>query len=157
MGVALLTSGVILHFTHGELIDSVLSWILLCNHSCITFLCCAAAIPLNKQLYTLSYVCVTSGAAALLFSAFYIMVCYLGLYGKYWKFYLLFHHDRFYLLEYFLPEVNVHLSHLVWSVLCVIAGWYLGFEIIVHAFEMDWHECHACLCHGSWRNLCRIH
>ena len=34
-----------------------------------------AAIPLNKQLYTLSYVCVTSGAAALVFSALYIMVC----------------------------------------------------------------------------------
>ncbi|KAK7258912.1 hypothetical protein RIF29_24501 [Crotalaria pallida] len=48
MGLALLTFGVILHFTH--------------------------AIPLNKQLYTLSYVCVTSGAAALVFSAFYIMV-----------------------------------------------------------------------------------
>lgn len=32
------------------------------------------AIPLNKQLYSLSYVCVTSGAAALVFSAFYILV-----------------------------------------------------------------------------------
>ncbi|THG15241.1 hypothetical protein TEA_023246 [Camellia sinensis var. sinensis] len=33
-----------------------------------------AAIPLNKQLYTFSYVCVTSGAAALVFSAFYTLV-----------------------------------------------------------------------------------
>ena len=33
-----------------------------------------AAIPLNKQLYTFSYVCVTSGAAALVFSAFYVLV-----------------------------------------------------------------------------------
>ncbi|KAL3538174.1 hypothetical protein ACH5RR_001540 [Cinchona calisaya] len=32
------------------------------------------AIPLNKQLYTLSYVCVTAGAAALVFSAFYVLV-----------------------------------------------------------------------------------
>ncbi|XP_062144867.1 uncharacterized protein LOC133852185 [Alnus glutinosa] len=48
MGFALLISGIILHFTH--------------------------AIPLNKQLYTFSYVCVTSGAAALVFSAFYILV-----------------------------------------------------------------------------------
>ncbi|XP_019440579.1 PREDICTED: heparan-alpha-glucosaminide N-acetyltransferase-like [Lupinus angustifolius] len=48
MGSALLTSGIILHFTY--------------------------AIPLNKQLYTLSYVCVTSGASALVFSAIYIMV-----------------------------------------------------------------------------------
>uniref|UniRef100_A0A2P2MJI3 Heparan-alpha-glucosaminide N-acetyltransferase n=1 Tax=Rhizophora mucronata TaxID=61149 RepID=A0A2P2MJI3_RHIMU len=48
MGLALLVVGLILHFTH--------------------------AIPLNKQLYTLSYVCVTSGAAALVFSAIYILV-----------------------------------------------------------------------------------
>lgn len=33
-----------------------------------------AAIPLNKQLYTFSYVCVTSGAAALVFSVFYTLV-----------------------------------------------------------------------------------
>ncbi|CAH9073823.1 unnamed protein product [Cuscuta epithymum] len=32
------------------------------------------AIPLNKQLYTFSYVCVTSGAAALVFSVLYILV-----------------------------------------------------------------------------------
>nr|GMD45401.1 heparan-alpha-glucosaminide N-acetyltransferase isoform X1 [Ipomoea batatas] len=48
MGLVLLVLGIILHFTN--------------------------AIPLNKQLYTLSYVCVTSGAAALVFSAFYILV-----------------------------------------------------------------------------------
>lgn len=53
MGFALLILGIILHFTH--------------------------AIPLNKQLYTFSYVCVTSGAAALVFSAFYIMVDIWGL------------------------------------------------------------------------------
>lgn len=33
-----------------------------------------AAIPLNKQLYTLSYVCVTAGAGALVFSIFYFLV-----------------------------------------------------------------------------------
>ncbi|KAL4370213.1 hypothetical protein S245_019060 [Arachis hypogaea] len=53
LGLSLLTSGLILHFTH--------------------------AIPLNKLLYTLSYVCVTSGAAALVFSAFYTMVDIWGL------------------------------------------------------------------------------
>lgn len=53
MGVALLVLGIILHFTD--------------------------AIPLNKQLYTFSYVCVTSGAAALVFSAFYILVDILNL------------------------------------------------------------------------------
>ncbi|XP_073144351.1 uncharacterized protein [Henckelia pumila] len=47
MGLGLLILGIILHFTD--------------------------AIPLNKQLYTFSYVCVTSGAAALVFSAFYIL------------------------------------------------------------------------------------
>ncbi|XP_052202400.1 uncharacterized protein LOC127808077 isoform X2 [Diospyros lotus] len=48
IGVALLVLGMILHFTR--------------------------AIPLNKQLYTFSYVCVTSGAAALVFSALYTLV-----------------------------------------------------------------------------------
>lgn len=33
------------------------------------------AIPLNKQLYSFSYVCLTAGAAALVFSAFYVLVC----------------------------------------------------------------------------------
>lgn len=48
LGFALLTLGLLLHFTN--------------------------AIPLNKQLYTFSYVCVTSGAAALVFSSFYALV-----------------------------------------------------------------------------------
>ncbi|KAL3843498.1 hypothetical protein ACJIZ3_000901 [Penstemon smallii] len=48
MGLGLLILGIVLHFTD--------------------------AIPLNKQLYTFSYTCVTSGAAALVFSAIYIMV-----------------------------------------------------------------------------------
>ncbi|CAI9768958.1 unnamed protein product [Fraxinus pennsylvanica] len=52
-GLALLILGIILHFTD--------------------------AIPLNKQLYTFSYVCVTSGAAALVFSVFYILVDVLNL------------------------------------------------------------------------------
>ncbi|GMG99740.1 hypothetical protein Nepgr_001580 [Nepenthes gracilis] len=53
MGLALLVLGIVLHFTH--------------------------AIPLNKQLYTFSYVCLTSGAAALVFSAFYTAVDIVGL------------------------------------------------------------------------------
>ncbi|XP_056699543.1 uncharacterized protein [Spinacia oleracea] len=48
IGLALLILGLLLHFTN--------------------------AIPLNKQLYTVSYVCVTSGAAAFVFSAFYLLV-----------------------------------------------------------------------------------
>ncbi|KAF6136418.1 hypothetical protein GIB67_019301 [Kingdonia uniflora] len=47
MGVFLLILGVVLHFT--------------------------SAVPLNKQLYSLSYVCLTAGAAALVFSAFYVL------------------------------------------------------------------------------------
>ncbi|KAL9320251.1 hypothetical protein ACSQ67_012090 [Phaseolus vulgaris] len=62
LGLALLASGLILHFTHVYPLMSPPP---------LPFV---AAIPLNKQLYTLSYVCVTSGAAALVFSAFYIMV-----------------------------------------------------------------------------------
>ncbi|GAB2218701.1 hypothetical protein Drorol1_Dr00001928 [Drosera rotundifolia] len=51
-GLALLVIGIILHFTH--------------------------AMPLNKQLYTFSYVCMTSGAAALVFSFSYVMVDMIG-------------------------------------------------------------------------------
>ncbi|XXG54120.1 hypothetical protein AAC387_Pa03g2082 [Persea americana] len=53
MGFVLLISGIVLHFTN--------------------------AIPLNKQLYSLSYVCLTAGAAALVFSTFYVLVDVLGL------------------------------------------------------------------------------
>ncbi|XP_022156389.1 heparan-alpha-glucosaminide N-acetyltransferase [Momordica charantia] len=53
MGFALLIFGLVLHFTH--------------------------VIPINKQLYTLSYVCVTSGAAALVFCVFYSLVDIWGL------------------------------------------------------------------------------
>lgn len=113
-----------------------------------------AAIPLNKQLYTLSYVCVTSGAAALLFSAFYIMVCF-WIILEIVPFFLSWSSGLLFQLR-FTPTVNVHLFHLDWFRIAT-AGWYLGFNILVLAFEMDWHECHACLCHGSWGNLCWIH
>lgn len=33
-----------------------------------------AAIPINKQLYSISYVCFTAGAAGIVFSGFYILV-----------------------------------------------------------------------------------
>ncbi|KAK1319717.1 hypothetical protein QJS10_CPB04g01916 [Acorus calamus] len=48
MGLALLFVAIILHFTN--------------------------AIPLNKQLYSFSYVCFTAGAAGIVFSAFYILI-----------------------------------------------------------------------------------
>ncbi|KAG0540871.1 hypothetical protein BDA96_03G446700 [Sorghum bicolor] len=48
MGICLLVLGIILHFSH--------------------------AIPLNKQLYTFSYICVTAGAAGVVFSVLYFLV-----------------------------------------------------------------------------------
>ncbi|XP_043722490.1 heparan-alpha-glucosaminide N-acetyltransferase-like isoform X1 [Telopea speciosissima] len=53
MGLALLVLGIVLHYTN--------------------------AIPLNKQLYSFSYVCLTAGAAALVFSVFYVLVDIWGL------------------------------------------------------------------------------
>ncbi|PHT31054.1 hypothetical protein CQW23_27391 [Capsicum baccatum] len=47
MGITLLVLGIILHLTDGKI---------------------------RSQLYTVSYVCVTSGAAALVFPAFYVMI-----------------------------------------------------------------------------------
>ncbi|KAI3979025.1 hypothetical protein MKX01_016200 [Papaver californicum] len=52
MGLSLLTLGLVLHFTN--------------------------AIPLNKQLYSFSYVCLTAGAAALVFSTLYVLVDIFG-------------------------------------------------------------------------------
>ncbi|KAL8166362.1 hypothetical protein V2J09_007861 [Rumex salicifolius] len=52
MGLTCFVLGMILHFTN--------------------------AIPFNKQLYSFSYVCVTSGTAALVFSALYILVDVVG-------------------------------------------------------------------------------
>nr|DAD33304.1 TPA_asm: hypothetical protein HUJ06_012155 [Nelumbo nucifera] len=52
MGLTFLILGIFLHFTN--------------------------AIPLNKQLYNFNYVCLTAGAAGLVFSVFYIMVDILG-------------------------------------------------------------------------------
>ncbi|GKV42675.1 hypothetical protein SLEP1_g50053 [Rubroshorea leprosula] len=49
MGLFFLVLGLILHFIH--------------------------AIPLNKQLYTFSYVCVTSRTTALVFTTIYILIC----------------------------------------------------------------------------------
>ncbi|XWS59617.1 hypothetical protein CRYUN_Cryun08bG0137600 [Craigia yunnanensis] len=53
MGFGLLILAFLLHFTH--------------------------AIPINKQLYTISYVCLTSGAAGVVFSGFYILIDVWGL------------------------------------------------------------------------------
>lgn len=48
MGFSLLVLGILLHFTK--------------------------AIPINKQLYSFSYVCFTGGAAGIVLSAFYILI-----------------------------------------------------------------------------------
>ncbi|PRQ43636.1 putative heparan-alpha-glucosaminide N-acetyltransferase [Rosa chinensis] len=48
MGLVLIIIGIILHFTD--------------------------AIPINKQLYSFSYVCFTAGAAGLVFSGFYVLI-----------------------------------------------------------------------------------
>lgn len=53
MGVGLLIIAIILHFTD--------------------------AIPINKQLYSFSYVCFTAGAAGIVFSAFYVLIDVWGL------------------------------------------------------------------------------
>jgi heparan-alpha-glucosaminide N-acetyltransferase len=53
MGLLLLIIAIILHFTN--------------------------AIPINKQLYSFSYVCFTGGAAGILFSVFYILIDVWGL------------------------------------------------------------------------------
>ncbi|KAF7068469.1 hypothetical protein CFC21_074222 [Triticum aestivum] len=53
MGISLLLLGILLHFTK--------------------------AIPINKQLYSISYVCFTAGAAGIVLSAFYMLIDVWGL------------------------------------------------------------------------------
>ena len=69
MGIVVLVLGIIMHFSHGKDTKG-LTYICLCSspvqlnpvlsHS-------LAAIPLNKQLYTFSYICVTASAAGIVF------------------------------------------------------------------------------------------
>ncbi|KAJ0079383.1 hypothetical protein Patl1_22503 [Pistacia atlantica] len=91
MGLSLLILGLTLHFTH--------------------------AIPLNKQLYTFSYVCVTSGAAALVFSAIYALV------------------DIWELTFIFLPLEWIGMNAMLVYVMAAegifagfINGWFIGFK-----------------------------
>lgn len=83
MGLVLIIIGIILHFTDGEIPWpssnlSASNYNEPSGHLCFIspyyiayFL---AAIPINKQLYSFSYVCFTAGAAGLVFSGFYVLV-----------------------------------------------------------------------------------
>ncbi|KAM7279553.1 hypothetical protein ACFE04_006687 [Oxalis oulophora] len=109
-GIGLLVLGLILHFTQ--------------------------AIPLNKQLYSFSYVCVTSGAAGLVFSTIYALVDILG-----WK-------------HAFLPLKWIGMNAMLVYVMAAagvfagfINGWYYGDPhnnlvhwIQKHVFVQVWHS-----------------
>ncbi|KAG6481904.1 hypothetical protein ZIOFF_058528 [Zingiber officinale] len=71
MGIALLTCGFTLHFSNGNTLFSLCQIVRVEVKN--------KAIPLNKQLYSFSYVCVTAGAAGLVLSAFYAMIDVWGL------------------------------------------------------------------------------
>ncbi|EOY07950.1 Uncharacterized protein TCM_022282 [Theobroma cacao] len=49
------------------------------NGTWLTFSRLTHAIPINKQLYTISYVCLTAGAAGVVFSGVYILIHVWGL------------------------------------------------------------------------------
>jgi heparan-alpha-glucosaminide N-acetyltransferase len=79
MGFSLLVLGIILHFTNGNcqyvfifgyepVVENFTHYIFTMH--CSTF----TAIPINKQLYSFSYVCFTAGAAGIVLSVFYILV-----------------------------------------------------------------------------------
>ncbi|KAL1198022.1 hypothetical protein V5N11_018308 [Cardamine amara subsp. amara] len=89
-GLALLTLGLTLHFTH--------------------------LMPLNKQLYSFSYICVTSGAAAIVFSLVYSLVDILE-----WK-------------HMFLP--------LKWIGMNAMLVYVMGAEGILAAFFSGWYYRH---------------
>ncbi|CAL9189527.1 unnamed protein product [Musa hybrid cultivar] len=65
-GFGLLICGITLHFTNGTT--------LLCSPLLTLIWLLDIAIPLNKQLYSFSYVCFTAGSAGIVLSAFYVMI-----------------------------------------------------------------------------------
>ncbi|KAK8946759.1 hypothetical protein KSP39_PZI006376 [Platanthera zijinensis] len=113
MGFALIFLGILLHFTH--------------------------AIPLNKQLYSFSYVCTTAGAAGLVFSLFYILV------------------DILHLRVLFLPFEWIGMNAMLVFVMAAegifegfLNGWYfespnntLVYWIKKHIFVKVWHSTRA--------------
>jgi hypothetical protein len=77
-GFSLLVLAIILHFTNGTYPCIFVVWhglpfTILAQRF---YICSSApaAIPINKQLYSFSYVCFTGGAAGIVLSAFYILV-----------------------------------------------------------------------------------
>lgn len=101
----------------------------------------AAAIPLNKQLYSISYVCLTAGAAGIVFSAFYALVMHhhLFLFNAFYK-----------LLQLSMPTTNIFFEFFVH---CQRADRYLGSKNAVLVPGVDWDECNAGVCNGSTGHL----
>ncbi|KAG0476877.1 hypothetical protein HPP92_013718 [Vanilla planifolia] len=110
MCLGLLILGILLHFTH--------------------------AIPLNKQLYSFSYVCTTAGAAGIVFSTFYALV------------------DILHLRKLFLPLEWIGMNAMLVFVMAAesifegfLNGWYyespnntLVYWIQKHIFVKVWHS-----------------
>lgn len=103
-----------------------------------------AAIPINKQLYSFSYVCFTAGAAGIVFSAFYVLVSNIIAYPK------VDNSIRNY-LKYQLDIFSWFFFFTKWT------DWYLGITDSILVPRMDRFECNAGVCDGSTRYLCRIH
>ncbi|XP_020696240.1 heparan-alpha-glucosaminide N-acetyltransferase [Dendrobium catenatum] len=110
IGLGLLILGILLHFVH--------------------------AIPLNKQLYSFSYVCTTAGAAGIVFSVFYILV------------------DILHLRTFFLPLEWIGMNAMLVFVMAAegifegfLNGWYyespnntLVYWVQKHVFVKVWHS-----------------
>ena len=81
MGFSLLALGILLHFTKGTYpcIFPVIHRLPFAILELRFYMHCSAlaAIPINKQLYSFSYVCFTGGAAGIVLSAFYILVWFI--------------------------------------------------------------------------------
>lgn len=81
MGFSLFVLGIILHFTNGTYpcIFILQNGMLFTVLEVRFYMHCSAlaALPINKQLYSFSYVCFTGGAAGIVLSAFYILVWFM--------------------------------------------------------------------------------
>lgn len=95
MGFALLLLGILLHFTNGISINLFLIHELIVKSETYIHHSPVVAIPINKQLYSFSYICFTGGAAGIVLSAFYALVLFIisSWQMKFLHFHELFHND----------------------------------------------------------------
>lgn len=104
-----------------------------------------AVMPLNKQLYSFSYICVTSGAAALVFSSLYSLVILVPPHGQLLTTLVKFCRRQIYcfislwLLQVDILEWKLMFLPLKWIGMNAMLVYVMGAEGILAAFFNGWY------------------